>query len=85
LNEPTRKHGIGCAIYFNWRANYGGVSVSELERMKELEAENAKLKRYFASARDLVARLRASHSRIDDTLHVTVPPTITLFARRVSR
>ena len=32
----------------NWRAKYGGVSVSELKRMKELEAENAKLKRMYA-------------------------------------
>ena len=33
--------GISHATYFNWRAKYGGVSVSELKRMKELEAENA--------------------------------------------
>jgi len=34
--------------YFNWRAKYGGVSVSELKRLKDLEAENAKLKRMYA-------------------------------------
>jgi putative transposase len=44
----TRKHGISRATYFNWRSKYGGVSVSELKRMKELEAENAKLKRMYA-------------------------------------
>ena len=48
LSELTRKHGISRATYFNWRAKYGGVSVSELKRMKELEAENAKLKRLVA-------------------------------------
>lgn len=48
LSELTRKHGISRATYFNWRAKYGGVSVSELKRMKELEAENAKLKRMYA-------------------------------------
>lgn len=48
LSELTRKHGISRATYFNWRAKYGGVSVSELKRMKELEAENAKLKRTYA-------------------------------------
>jgi putative transposase len=53
LSELTRKdgpkkHGISCATYFNWQAKYGGVSVSELKRMKGLEAENAKLKRMYA-------------------------------------
>ena len=48
LGELTRKHGISRATYFNWRSKYGGVSVSELKRMKELEAENAKLKRMYA-------------------------------------
>jgi putative transposase len=47
-SELTRKHGISRATYFNWRSKYGGVSVSELKRMKELEAENAKLKRMYA-------------------------------------
>src|SRR5580692_8362544 len=42
LSELTRKHGISRATYFNWQAKYGGVSVSELKRMKGLEAEHAK-------------------------------------------
>jgi putative transposase len=46
--ELTRKHGISRATYFNWRSKYGGVTVNELKRMKELEAENAKLKRMYA-------------------------------------
>ena len=48
VTELTRKHGISRATYFNWRSKYAGVSVSELKRMKELEAENAKLKRLYA-------------------------------------
>ena len=48
--ELTRKHGISRATYFNWRSKYAGVSVSELKRMKELEAENAKLKKLLAEA-----------------------------------
>jgi transposase-like protein len=36
LSELTRKHGISRATYFNWQAKYGGVSVSELKRMKGL-------------------------------------------------
>ena len=48
IAELTRKHGISRATYFNWRSKYAGVSVNELERIKELEAENAKLKRMYA-------------------------------------
>lgn len=46
--ELARKHGISRATYFNWRSKYSGATVSELKRMKELEAENAKLKRMYA-------------------------------------
>ena len=38
--EISCKHGISRATYFNWRSKYGGVTVNELKRMKELEAEN---------------------------------------------
>jgi len=46
--ELARKHGISRATYSNWRSKYAGVSVDELKRMKELEGENAKLKRMYA-------------------------------------
>ena len=46
--EILRKHGIGRPTYFNWKAKYGGASVQELVRLKELETENAKLKRMYA-------------------------------------
>jgi putative transposase len=46
--ELARKHGISRATYFNWRSKYVGVSINELKRMKELESENAKLKRMYA-------------------------------------
>jgi len=45
--ELARRHGISRATFFNWRSKYGGVTVNELKRMKELEAENAKLKRMY--------------------------------------
>jgi putative transposase len=48
IAEIARMHGISRATYFNWRSKYSGVTVSELKRMKELEAENAKLKRMYA-------------------------------------
>ena len=46
--DLARKHGISRATYFNWRSKYGGVTVNELRGIKELEAENSKLKRMYA-------------------------------------
>ena len=46
--ELTRKHGISRSCLFKWKSKYGGVSVNELKRIKELEAENGKLKRMYA-------------------------------------
>jgi putative transposase len=46
--EVLRKHGISSATYYKWKAKYAGVEVSDLKRMRELEVENAKLKRMYA-------------------------------------
>jgi putative transposase len=46
--EICRKHGISDQTYYNWKAKYGGATLSELKRLRELEAENAKLKRMYA-------------------------------------
>jgi putative transposase len=48
IAEIRRQHNISKAMYFQWRAKYAGASVDELKRLKELEAENAKLKRMYA-------------------------------------
>ncbi len=48
--DLCRKHGISDATFYNWKAKYGGMTVSEARRLKELEAENAKLKRLLADA-----------------------------------
>ena len=48
LVELVRKHGISRATYFNWKSKYAGATIADLKRMKELEAENAKLKRMYA-------------------------------------
>ena len=48
LADLVRKHGISRATYFNWKSKYAGATVADLKRMKELEAENAKLKRMYA-------------------------------------
>jgi putative transposase len=50
VKEICRKHGIreGALHPIKWKARYGGLGASELKRIKELEAENAKLKRMYA-------------------------------------
>ncbi len=48
VQEVCRKHGISDAAYYNWKSKYGGMEVSDLRRIKELEAENSKLKRMYA-------------------------------------
>ena len=46
--DVLRKAGVSRATFFKWRSKYGGATVSELARLKELEAENTKLKRMYA-------------------------------------
>jgi putative transposase len=48
--DLCRKHGISDATYYNWKAKFGGMTVSEAQRLKALEAENNKLKRLLAEA-----------------------------------
>ena len=48
VKELCRKLGISDATFYNWKAKYGGLNVSDLKRLKELEAENAKLKKMYA-------------------------------------
>jgi putative transposase len=48
--ELCRRHGISDATFYNWKAKYAGMTVSEVRRLKELEAENSKLKRLLADA-----------------------------------
>lgn len=46
--ELCRKHGISDATFYNWKSKYAGMTVAELRRLRELETENAKLKRIVA-------------------------------------
>jgi putative transposase len=48
--ELCRKHGISEATYYNWKARFGGMTVSDAQRLKELEQENSKLKRLLAES-----------------------------------
>lgn len=49
--EICRELGISSATFYKWRAKYGGLDVSLMARMKELEAENARLKKMYAEER----------------------------------
>ncbi len=46
--EICRKYGISNPTYYQWKSKYAGMSVNELKRVKELEAENSRLKRMYA-------------------------------------
>lgn len=48
VKEVCRQHQISSACYYKWKSKFGGLSVSELRRNRELEAENNKLKRMYA-------------------------------------
>jgi putative transposase len=45
-----RKHGFSEASYYQWRSKYGGMSVPEVKRLRELEAENGRLKTLLAES-----------------------------------
>jgi putative transposase len=46
--ERCRKNGISEATFYNWKAKYGGMAVSDVQKLKRLEEENAKLTRVVA-------------------------------------
>jgi len=49
--ELCREHGMSSASFYKWRSKYGGMNASMMVRMKELEAENRRLKRMYAEER----------------------------------
>jgi putative transposase len=56
--DLCRRHGISEATYYNWKAKYGGMEVSEAKRLKALEDENARLKKLLAEQMLDVSALR---------------------------
>lgn len=56
--DLCRKHGISEATFYNWKAKYGGMEISEAKRLKALEDENAKLKKLLAEQMLDAAALR---------------------------
>ena len=63
VKEVCREHSVSEATYYQWKSKYGGMEASDLKRVKELEAENARLKRMYAelaldnaAMKDLIAK-----------------------------
>jgi putative transposase len=63
VKDLCRQTGISSATYYQWKSKYGGMEASDLRRVRELEAENAKLKRMYAelaldvaAMKDLIAK-----------------------------
>jgi putative transposase len=50
VKELCRRHGFSEASYYLWKSKFGGMSVSEAKRLRELETENARLKKLLAEA-----------------------------------
>lgn len=50
VKELCRKHGFSEGSYYLWRSKFGGMSVPEAKRLKELESENARLKKLLAES-----------------------------------
>ena len=55
--DLCREHGMSNALFYQWRSKYGGMDASMIKRLKELEAENARLKKMYAEER-LKAEIR---------------------------
>ena len=63
ITDICRQAGISVPTYYKWKSKYGGLEASELRRVKDLEAENARLKRMYAelaldnaAMKDLIAK-----------------------------
>lgn len=59
--DLCRKHGMSDASYYKWKARYVGMDVSQLRRLKDLEAQNARLKRMYAD-------LSLTHQALQDAV-----------------
>lgn len=67
VDELCRRHGVSTATFYTWRKKYAGMEASDAKRLRELEAENAKLKRIVAdrmldmsAMKDLLGKRRSS-------------------------
>lgn len=63
VKDICRKHGISDATFYTWRKKYGGMQASDVRRLKQVEAENAKLKKLLAESMLDNDALKAALSR----------------------
>jgi putative transposase len=75
IGEVCRKAGISDATFYNWRKKYAGLMPSEMKRLRQLEEENAKLKR-------IVADLSLDKAMLQDVLSKSSEACPQAFARR---
>ncbi len=68
VEEVCRKMGISEATFYNWKKKYGGLGVSELRKLRQLEEENAQLKK-------LVADLSLDKQMLQDVLKKVLKPS----------
>ncbi len=66
VSDICREHGISEQTFRNWKAKYGGMVVSDVKRMKELEEENFRLKKMFAE-------LSLVHNALKDVVEKKFP------------
>lgn len=59
--ELARRYGVSDVTIYNWKSRYGGMEVSQLRRLKDLESENARLKRMYAD-------LSLTHQALQDAV-----------------
>ena len=57
VTDVAREHGVSTALIYQWRSKYGGMDAALMKEMKELRAENARLKKMYAEER-LKAEIR---------------------------
>jgi len=69
--ELCRELGISSATFYKWRAKYGGLDVPMMARMKELEAENARLKKMYAEERLKADILQEALGKSDSAISPT--------------
>ena len=79
--EVCRKHGISAATYYQWKSKYAGMSANELKRVKELEAENARLKRMYA---DLALMHNALKALVSSEKNSTLGMPVLVVGARIS-
>ena len=61
--ELCRQHGMSSASFYKWRSKYGGMDASLMARLKELEQENARLKKMYADAQLRAEVVQESHAK----------------------